>query len=248
MPDHLLPGGRRARARRGRAHRARCRWSSSCEVDDILVGHSHFDHVKDLPLLADLIVGRRDDAGHHPRVARVRQDAAREHVQQRALAGLHPHPHARRTRCCSSSRSAPGAPSRSASTRCSSVPVSHPVESCGFVISNGNAVAGDERRHRPHREAVEGAQQDARTSRRCCWRPASPTSCRSWRTSPATSRRRRSQAELTQVPPQRRRGAALPPQARLRAPAQAGAGRTAGGGAGAGRHLRVLTERVVRGR
>ena len=31
-----------------------------CRVDDIVVSHSHFDHVKDLPLLADLIVGRRE--------------------------------------------------------------------------------------------------------------------------------------------------------------------------------------------
>ncbi len=30
------------------------------KVDDIVVSHSHFDHVKDLPLLADLIVGRRE--------------------------------------------------------------------------------------------------------------------------------------------------------------------------------------------
>ena len=29
-------------------------------IDDIFLTHSHFDHVKDLPLLADLIVGRRD--------------------------------------------------------------------------------------------------------------------------------------------------------------------------------------------
>ena len=28
-------------------------------VDDILLSHSHFDHVKDVPLLADLVVGRR---------------------------------------------------------------------------------------------------------------------------------------------------------------------------------------------
>ena len=31
-----------------------------CEVDDILLTHSHFDHVKDLPLLSDLLVGKRD--------------------------------------------------------------------------------------------------------------------------------------------------------------------------------------------
>lgn len=29
-------------------------------IDDIFLTHSHFDHAKDLPLLADLIVGRRD--------------------------------------------------------------------------------------------------------------------------------------------------------------------------------------------
>ena len=28
-------------------------------VDDILLTHSHFDHVKDVPLLSDLLVGRR---------------------------------------------------------------------------------------------------------------------------------------------------------------------------------------------
>jgi cAMP phosphodiesterase len=30
------------------------------KIDDILLTHSHFDHVKDLPLLADVLVGRRD--------------------------------------------------------------------------------------------------------------------------------------------------------------------------------------------
>ena len=30
-----------------------------CQVDHVLVGHSHFDHVKDLPLMADLVAGRR---------------------------------------------------------------------------------------------------------------------------------------------------------------------------------------------
>lgn len=29
-------------------------------LEHILIGHSHFDHVKDLPLIADLLVGRRD--------------------------------------------------------------------------------------------------------------------------------------------------------------------------------------------
>src|SRR5512133_3682932 len=30
------------------------------EVDDILLTHSHLDHVKDVPLLSDLLVGRRE--------------------------------------------------------------------------------------------------------------------------------------------------------------------------------------------
>ena len=29
------------------------------QVDDIVLTHSHFDHVKDVPLLSDLLVGRR---------------------------------------------------------------------------------------------------------------------------------------------------------------------------------------------
>ena len=28
-------------------------------VDDVFLTHSHFDHVKDVPLLADLVIGRR---------------------------------------------------------------------------------------------------------------------------------------------------------------------------------------------
>ena len=29
-------------------------------IDDVLLTHSHFDHIKDVPLLADLLTGRRD--------------------------------------------------------------------------------------------------------------------------------------------------------------------------------------------
>ena len=31
-----------------------------CKLDYILLTHSHFDHVKDLPMMSDLIVGRRE--------------------------------------------------------------------------------------------------------------------------------------------------------------------------------------------
>src|SRR6266446_4639829 len=30
------------------------------EIDDIFLTHSHFDHVKDVPLMTDLLVGRRE--------------------------------------------------------------------------------------------------------------------------------------------------------------------------------------------
>ncbi len=90
-----------------------------CKVDDILVGHSHFDHVKDLPLLADLVIGRRDT----PVTIHASRECARalrEYMFNNALwPDFTAHPHARRTRCCASRRSAPAAPSRWAATRCS---------------------------------------------------------------------------------------------------------------------------------
>ena len=197
MPEHLLPGRRRAGAGRRRAHRLARRSTALSRVDDIVLTHSHFDHVKDLPLLSDLVVGRREDAGHHlGELTSLRPDAAGEHVQRRALAGLHRASPRRGSRCSSSElrssrRDVPGRPVHRALG--AGEPPGRVVRLRGPAQRNG---AGHQRRHRPDRAALGGAQRAPRTSRRCCWRPASPTSCRSWPTSPATSRPRTLRAEL----------------------------------------------------
>ena len=56
------------------------------KVDDVLLTHSHFDHVKDLPMMSDVLVGRRDTPGDHSQQHRVHRHAQGQHLQQRALA------------------------------------------------------------------------------------------------------------------------------------------------------------------
>jgi ribonuclease BN (tRNA processing enzyme) len=116
-----------------------------CKVDHILVGHSHFDHVKDLPLLADLVIGRRDK----PVTIHASRECARALRENMFNDALWPD----FTRI--PSRKAPVLKIRTfraGSTfdvgpyRVRSIPVSHPVESCGFVISDGEstlAMSGD---------------------------------------------------------------------------------------------------------
>lgn len=114
-------------------------------LDHILISHSHFDHVKDLPLLADLLVGRRTKPVHvHASLECARTlrenmfndflwpDFTKLPSRRNPVLKLHPF------RAGSSFRIGP--------YRIQSVPVSHPVESCGFVISNGRsalAMSGD---------------------------------------------------------------------------------------------------------
>ncbi|HEY6107015.1 MAG TPA: 3',5'-cyclic-nucleotide phosphodiesterase [Anaeromyxobacteraceae bacterium] len=115
------------------------------KVDDILLTHSHFDHVKDVPLLADLLVGRRRTPVRiHASVGCARTlresvfndelwpdftripDAAAPVIEIREFS-----------------------PTRSFKVggfTFKPVPVCHPVESVGFVISDGRseiAVSGD---------------------------------------------------------------------------------------------------------
>jgi phosphoribosyl 1,2-cyclic phosphodiesterase len=56
------------------------------KIDDVLLTHSHFDHIKDLPLLADVLVGRRDapvaerDVGYRiEALCRIDYPAPRQH-------------------------------------------------------------------------------------------------------------------------------------------------------------------------
>ncbi len=114
-------------------------------VDDILLTHSHFDHVKDVPLLADLLVGRR----RRPLRVHASRECART-VRQSIFNGrLWPdftRIPSRRHPVLSIRPFDPTRPFRVGRYQVQPVPVRHPVESVGFVISDGRsafAVSGD---------------------------------------------------------------------------------------------------------
>ncbi len=114
-------------------------------LDDIVISHSHFDHVKDLPLLADLLVGRR----RRPvRVYASRQCARtlRENMFNEFLWPDFTRIPSRRSPVFQLRSFRAGSRFKVGRYRIQSVLVSHPVESCGFVISNGSsalAMSGD---------------------------------------------------------------------------------------------------------
>jgi cAMP phosphodiesterase len=115
------------------------------KVDDILVSHSHFDHVKDLPLLADLMLSRRDK----PIRVYASRECAKTLRENMFNDFLWPDftriPNKRKPVLQLKSFRA-GASLRIGKYRIQSIPVSHPVESCGFVISDGRsalAMSGD---------------------------------------------------------------------------------------------------------
>lgn len=115
------------------------------KIDDVLLTHSHFDHVKDLPLLADVLVGRRDKPvtiwANSECIATLREnlfnnvlwpDFTRIPTKKAPVFRL------------KSFKS--GATIQIGKYKVKSVPVTHPVESCGFVISDGQssmAMSGD---------------------------------------------------------------------------------------------------------
>ena len=111
------------------------------EVDDVVLTHSHFDHVKDVPLLADLLVGRRETA--------VRVHASTECARTLRKNIFNGKLWPDFTRIPSQSR--PVIELRAFTTRRAfragglnfqPVPVRHPVESVGFVVSNGRSSFG----------------------------------------------------------------------------------------------------------
>jgi cAMP phosphodiesterase len=114
-------------------------------IDDVLLTHSHFDHIKDVPLLADLLTGRRDK----PVIVHASPDCIR------AL-----HEHIFNDRVWPDFTSIPtedhpvirlepfeiGRPFQIGSYTVHSVPVTHPVESVGFILEKGKsllAMSGD---------------------------------------------------------------------------------------------------------
>jgi ribonuclease BN (tRNA processing enzyme) len=115
------------------------------EVDDIVLTHSHFDHVKDVPLLSDLLVGRRRTP--------VRVHASRECARTLRQSVFNDELWPDFTRI--PDRAAPvleivefdaTRPFKAGRYTFKPVPVCHPVESVGFIISDGKAeiaISGD---------------------------------------------------------------------------------------------------------
>ena len=115
------------------------------ELDDIVLTHSHFDHVKDVPLLSDLLVGRRR------RPVRVHASTACARTLRESVFNDELWPDF--TRIPDAQRPVleirafdPNRPFRAGKYSVRPVPVHHPVESVGFVLSDGKtaiAVSGD---------------------------------------------------------------------------------------------------------
>ena len=110
-------------------------------VDNIILTHSHFDHVKDLPLLADLMVGRRE----RPVTvwaSRVCIKTLQKNIFNDALwpdftripSPKNPVLELRAFRAGETFQAGP--------YTVTSVLVSHPVESCGFVVRHGDTALG----------------------------------------------------------------------------------------------------------
>ena len=114
-------------------------------VDDILITHSHLDHVKDVPLLADLLVGRRKRP--------VRVHASRECARTLRESVFNDELWPDFTRIPDAKRPVleivpfdPVKPFRVGKYRVAPIPVCHPVESVGYVLSDGRssvAFSGD---------------------------------------------------------------------------------------------------------
>lgn len=115
------------------------------EVDDIVLTHSHFDHVKDVPLLSDLLVGRRRSPVRvHASTACAR--TLRESVFNGELWPDFTRIPSHRAPVIEIRAFEPSRPFKAGRYTVSPVPVAHPVESVGFVISDGRsaiAVSGD---------------------------------------------------------------------------------------------------------
>ena len=115
------------------------------EVDDIVLTHSHFDHVKDVPLLADLLVGRRDTP------VRVHASTACARTLKESVFNDELWPDFTRIpdRAEPVIEIRPFEPTKAfrvGKYAIAPVPVDHPVESVGFVVSDGKgaiAISGD---------------------------------------------------------------------------------------------------------
>jgi cAMP phosphodiesterase len=114
-------------------------------IDDVLITHSHFDHVKDVPLLADLLVGLRKKP--------VRIHASRKCARTLRESIFNDELWPDFTRIPDAKKPVmeivpfdPAKPFRVGRYRVAPVLVDHPVESVGYVLSDGKssvAFSGD---------------------------------------------------------------------------------------------------------
>lgn len=110
-------------------------------VDNIIVSHSHFDHVKDLPLLADLLVGRRDT----PVVIHASTECAktlRDNMFNNALWPDFTRIPNKKNPVFKIKPFKPGASFKVGKYQVQTVAVTHPVESCGLVVTSGGSALG----------------------------------------------------------------------------------------------------------
>ena len=110
-------------------------------VNDVILTHSHFDHVKDLPLLADLLVGRRDTPvtvwGSRECVRTLRENMFND-----SLWPDFTRIPTRRNPVLQLKSFRAGATLKVGRYAIRTVPVSHPVESVGLIVSNGRSALG----------------------------------------------------------------------------------------------------------
>jgi cAMP phosphodiesterase len=130
------------------------------EIDDIVLTHAHLDHVKDVPLLADLLVGRRS----RPLVVHASNACARALKENVFNGEIWPDftrlPDARNPVLAIKSFD-PRRRFRIGRYSVQPVPVAHTVESVGFVLSDGSdaiAISGDTGPTTAFWRAVNGAE------------------------------------------------------------------------------------------
>lgn len=115
------------------------------KLDHILLTHSHFDHVKDLPMLADVLVGhRKTPVFIHSNTECIQ--ALQKNLFNDVLWPDFTKIPDKKSPVFKLKSFKSGASTTVGRYKVKSVPVSHPVESCGFVISDGDstmAISGD---------------------------------------------------------------------------------------------------------
>lgn len=114
-------------------------------VDHVVLSHSHFDHVKDVPLMADLLVGRRRRPVKVHASTECAQTLRDSVFNDRLWPDFTRIPN-RESPVLELVPFEPTQSFRAGRLTFRPVPVCHPVESVGFVVSDGKselAVSGD---------------------------------------------------------------------------------------------------------